>query len=59
MFNFERLGHASGSVYEVVTNAVTSRNQGFVAIEQFDRISADAEVIARMLSGLRNSLGVE
>jgi four helix bundle protein len=50
------LGYAAGSVYEVVTQAYIAKNQGFLPEDQFIRIHSDAEEIARMLSGLRNSL---
>ena len=51
------LGYATGSLYEVVTQAHIARRAGFLAEPTFVRIYADAEEISRMLSGLRNSLG--
>jgi len=51
------LGYAAGSLYEVVTQALIARNQGFLSAEDCSRIHGDAEEISRMLSGLRNSLG--
>lgn len=47
---------ASGSLYEVVTQATIARQQGFLAPDQFAQIYASAEEIARMLTGLRDSL---
>jgi len=51
------LGYATGSLYEVITQATVARNQGFLSPADYDRLYADAEAIARMLSGLRRSLG--
>lgn len=51
------LGYATGSVYEVVTQCVIARNQGFLAKNDYELIYAKAEEISRMLSGLRGSLG--
>jgi four helix bundle protein len=51
------LGYACGSLYETVTQSVIARNQGFLAEPTFSRIYNDAEEIARMLAGLRGSLG--
>ena len=50
------LGIASGSLYEVVTQATIARNEGFLAENDFELIYRDAEEISRMLSGLRKSL---
>lgn len=50
------VGIASGSLYEVVTQATLARQQGFLAAGEFDQIYASAEEIARMLTGLRESL---
>ncbi len=50
------IGIASGSLYEVVTQATIARQQGFLSPEQFAQIYASAEEIARMLTGLRESL---
>ncbi len=50
------IGYATGSLYEVVTQAYIARNQGFLPDDLFVRIHADAEEIGRMLSGLRHSL---
>ncbi|HVU25525.1 MAG TPA: four helix bundle protein [Opitutus sp.] len=51
------VGHATGSLYETITQAVIARNEGFLSAEAFTSIHASAEEIARMLSGLRKSLG--
>ena len=51
------VGYASGSLYEVVTQAQIARRQGFLDEENFAKIYGDAEEISRMLSGLRDSLG--
>jgi four helix bundle protein len=51
------LSYATGSLYEVVTQACLARCQGFLPDDSFNRIYAEAEEIARMLSGLRSSLG--
>ena len=50
------LGYASGSLYEVVTQATVSRNEGFLPAEGYEQLYRDAEEISRMLSGLRKSL---
>jgi four helix bundle protein len=50
------LGYASGSLYEVVTQASIARRQGFLTEPIFSKIYGDAEEISRMLSGLRDSL---
>jgi four helix bundle protein len=47
---------ATGSVFEVVSQAFIARRQSFLAEESFRGIYVDAEEIGRMLSGLRNSL---
>lgn len=51
------IGYATGSLYEVVTQAAVARRQGFLDDPAFVRLYADAEEISRMLSGLRSSLG--
>jgi four helix bundle protein len=51
------IGYASGSLYEVVTQAFIARRQGFLAEPIFAKIYGDADEISRMLSGLRDSLG--
>jgi four helix bundle protein len=50
------LGYATGSLYEVVTQAFIARRQQMLNEESFARIYADADEISRMLSGLRDSL---
>ena len=51
------VGYGTGSLYEVVTQAIIARNQGFLAPQAFNRVYTSAEEIARMLSGLKKSLG--
>jgi four helix bundle protein len=51
------LGYATGSLYEVVTQSFIARRRHFLAEESFRKVYGDAEEIARMLSGLRGSLG--
>lgn len=50
------IGYASGSLYEVVTQANIARNEGLLSPADFEPIYRDAETISRMLSGLRKSL---
>ncbi|HTB80257.1 MAG TPA: four helix bundle protein, partial [Opitutaceae bacterium] len=45
-----------GSLYEVVTQAIIARNQGFINHADYQKLYAAAEEIPRMLSGLRGSL---
>jgi four helix bundle protein len=47
---------ATGSVFEVVSQAFVSRKQQFLSEEDFQRLYAAAEEQGRMLSGLRRSL---
>jgi len=47
---------ATGSVFEVVSQATISRNQGFLSEANYQQIYQAAEKQSRMLSGLRNSL---
>jgi four helix bundle protein len=51
------LSYSSGSLYEVVTQSFIARRREFLSESSFNKIYVDAEEIARMLSGLRNSLG--
>ena len=51
------LGYATGSLYEVVTQAFIAKRRKFFPLDTFAKLYADAEEIARMLSGLRKSLG--
>ena len=51
------LGYAAGSLYEVVTQSVISRNQGFLKSADYEIVYSHAEEVSRMLSGLRRSLG--
>ena len=47
---------ATGSVFEVVSQAFIGRRQGFLNDEGFRSLYAAADEIGRMLSGLRKSL---
>lgn len=47
---------ATGSLFEVVSQAHIGRSQGFLSEEQFQTLYASAEEQGRMLSGLRRSL---
>jgi four helix bundle protein len=51
--------YATGSLYEVITQAHIARRQSFLADDAFSRLYADAEEISRMLTGLRDSLRQE
>lgn len=51
------LRYATGSLYEVVTQAQIAKNQGLLSAETYTRLHAEAEEISRMLSGLTRSLG--
>lgn len=47
---------ATGSLYELVSQAFIARKRKFLSEESFKRIYTEAEEIIRMLSGLRNHL---
>ena len=47
---------ATGSVFEVVSQATIGRNQGFLNPTDYERLYAAAEKQSRILSGLRKSL---
>jgi four helix bundle protein len=47
---------ATGSVFEVISQAFIGRRQGFLNKESFRALYTSAEEIGRMLSGLRKSL---
>jgi four helix bundle protein len=47
---------ATGSVFEVVSQAFVGRRQGFLNEEDFRALYVAADEIGRMLSGLRKSL---
>ena len=47
---------ATGSVFEIVSQSVISKNQGFLSAENYQRLYAAAEEQSRMLSGLKKSL---
>jgi four helix bundle protein len=51
------LGYASGSLSEVVTQATIARNEGFLSEDDYREFYSKGDEIARMLSGLRDSLG--
>ena len=50
------LSYATGSLFEVITQATISKTQGFMSEEQFRSLQESAVEISRMLSGLRTSL---
>lgn len=50
------IGYATGSLFEVVTQATIARNEGYLRAEDYPLLYVDAEEISRMLSGLRKSL---
>ena len=47
---------ATGSVFEVVSQATIGRNQGFLTETDYQKLYHAAEKQSRMLSGLRKSL---
>lgn len=47
---------STGSAFEVVSQAVIARRQGFLADSDFTRLYGAVEELSRMLSGLRKSL---
>jgi len=47
---------ATGSVFEVISQAFVGRRQGFLSEENFRAMYKAAEEVGRMLSGLRKSL---
>ena len=47
---------ATGSVFEVVSQAFIAHRQSSLSEDQFRKIYTDAEELSRMLSGLRKSL---
>ncbi len=49
---------AYGSLMEVVSQAVISKQQGFIADERYSEIHSIAEQLGRMLSGLRSKLSL-
>lgn len=51
------VGIASGSLYEVITQATIARNLQYLTEPDYAEIYRTAEEISRMLSGLRDSLG--
>ena len=47
---------ATGSVFEVMSQAFIGRRQGFLREDTFRALYTSAEEVGRMLSGLRKSL---
>ena len=47
---------ATGSLFEIISQAFIGRRQGFLDEESFQRLYSAAQEIGRMLSGLRKSL---
>jgi four helix bundle protein len=47
---------ASGSVFEVVSQAFIAQRQSFLSDDEFGQVYTDGEELSRMLSGLRKSL---
>ena len=47
---------ATGSLFEVVSQSVVAKRQGFLSEDQRSRVYAAAEELSRMLSGLKRSL---
>ena len=47
---------ATGSAFEVISEAFIGRRQGFLSEENFRALYTSAEEVGRMLSGLRKSL---
>ncbi|MGC4015671.1 MAG: four helix bundle protein [Luteolibacter sp.] len=47
---------ATGSLFEVISQAHIGRNQGLLSEEQFETLYSSAETQGRMLSGLRRAL---
>ena len=49
---------ATGSLFEIVSQATIGRNQGFLDQSAYQQVYDAAEEQSRMRSGLRRSLGV-
>ena len=49
---------ATGSLFEIVSQATIGRNQGFLSTTDYEQLYQAAEKQSRMLSGLRNSLEI-
>jgi four helix bundle protein len=47
---------ATGSVFEVVSQSIIGKRQGFLSEENYQKLYAAAEKQSKMLSGLRKSL---
>jgi four helix bundle protein len=50
---------ATGSVFEVISQAFIGHRQGFLTQEAFSSLYSAAEEVGRMLSGLRKSLSAK
>ena len=50
------VGLATGSVFEVVSQAFVAKKQDFLAQDEFKKIYDASEKLGKMLSGLRRSL---
>ncbi len=50
------LGYATGSLFEVITQATIAKNQSLIGANDYQRLHEAAVEISRMLSGLRKSL---
>ena len=49
---------ATGSLFEVISQATIAKRRGFLHEADYQRLYQAAEIQSRMLSGLRKSLGV-
>ena len=47
---------ASGSLYELISQAFIARKQKFLGAPDFEKLYTESEELIRMLSGLRNHL---
>ncbi|HUP63545.1 MAG TPA: four helix bundle protein [Thermoanaerobaculia bacterium] len=52
----QMLSRARGSIFEVQTQIEIGRNLGFLSAEKFTELSAKADEVARLISGLIRSL---
>lgn len=50
------IGYAAGSLYEVITQATIGRNRAYLTDQVLSEIYHEGEELARMLTGLRDSL---
>jgi four helix bundle protein len=49
---------AAGSLFEVISQATIAKRRGFLREPDYQSLYQAAEVLSRMLSGLRKSIGV-